>query len=248
VRKLNVPLTLFACLLQASLLSLEAQAGKMISAYEVVAPADSSLHKTPTPKKTAKLIYDSLQLKEYGLSKKAWDYAYKGYQNLLAKKCIRNQGIISVCDFSLSSKQKRLFIIDIENCQLVLNTYVAHGRKSGTEYARTFSNKANSHQSSIGFYLTGATYYGDHGFSLRINGLEKGFNDKALRRNIVIHGSDYTTDDFLCSNKMLGRSFGCPAVPQGETEAVINAIKEGTCFFIYHPTKKYLTASKILND
>jgi len=246
VRKLTL-IVFYACML-FSLLSV--YAGTNASTKPVVynPSSDTADHFKPVVKKTAQLIYDSLHLQEYGLSKKAWEYAYKGYQKLIAKGRIPNPGIISVCDFGLSSKQKRLFIINIENCELVLNTYVAHGRKSGSEYARTFSNRANSHQSSLGFYITGNTYYGEHGFSLRINGIDIGFNDKALRRNIVVHGSDYATDDFLQANNILGRSYGCPAVPKEETEAIINTIKEGTCFFIYHPSKKYLTASKILND
>lgn len=246
MRKLT--LTVFYACMLICYLSVHAEVGAATKPAAYNLPSDTADHFKPVVRKTAQLIYDSLHLQQYGLSKKAWDYAYKGYQKLVAKGRIPNPGIISVCDFGLSSKQKRLFIIDIENCELVLNTYVAHGRKSGSEYARIFSNRANSHQSSLGFYITGNTYYGEHGFSLRINGIDKGFNDKALRRNIVVHGSDYATDDFLQANSILGRSYGCPAVPKEETETIINAIKEGTCFFIYHPTKKYLTVSKILND
>ena len=113
--------------------------------------------------------------------------------------------------------------------------------------ARSFSNKANSHQSSIGFYITRNSYYGENGLSLRLNGIESGFNDKALKRNIVVHGSEYASDDFLNSNNFLGRSYGCPAVPEEDTKTIINTIKEGSCFFIYYPAKKYLASSKILN-
>ncbi len=192
-------------------------------------------------------LYDSLGLEHYGLSKKAWQYALKGYEKLLAKGKIENTDVITICDFSLSSRQKRLFLIDLRNGELILNTYVAHGRKSGTEYARSFSNQTNSHQSSIGFFITSEPYYGGNGLSLRLNGIENGFNDKALKRHIVIHGSEYVSDDFLNSNSFLGRSYGCPAVPEEDIETIINTIKEGSCFFIYYPAKKYLTSSKILN-
>lgn len=195
----------------------------------------------------AEKLYDSLGLENYGLSKKAWQYALKGYQRLLAKGKIENTDVITICDFSLSSRQKRMFVIDLKNCELLLNTYVAHGRKSGMEYAKLFSNKANSHQSSLGFYITRNQYYGENGLSLRLDGIEKGFNDKALRRNIVVHGSDYASDDFLNSNSFLGRSYGCPAVPESDIETIVSTIKEGSCFFIYYPAKKYLTSSKILN-
>ncbi len=195
----------------------------------------------------AEKLYDSIGLANYGLSKKAWQYALKGYQNLLAKGKIEKGDVITICDFSLSSRQKRLFIVDLKNFGVVVNTYVAHGRRSGGEFAKKFSNKTNSHQSSLGFYITRSTYYGENGLSLRLEGIEKGFNDKALKRNIVVHGSEYASDNFLNTNKFLGRSHGCPAVPEEEIESVISNIKEGSCFFIYYPAKKYLTASKILN-
>jgi hypothetical protein len=129
----------------------------------------------------------------------------------------------------------------------LINTYVAHGRKSGSEYARSFSNNPDSHMSSLGFYKTETTYYGDHGLALKIEGLEKGFNDKADERNIVLHGSKYVGADYLRYNRFSGRSFGCPAIPSSQVSSVVNTIKNGSCLFIYHPTKKYLTQSKILN-
>ena len=199
-------------------------------------------------KNAAIQFYDSLQLQQYGLSKQAWIYSVKGYEKLLKKGTIANPDVITVCDFSLSSRKKRLFIIDLKEGELLFNTYVAHGRKSGTEYARRFSNKNSSHKSSLGFYVTGNTYYGDHGLSLRISGLDRGFNDNALRRNIVVHGSEYVGDDFIQGNSFMGRSYGCPAVPAELTTDIVNTIKNGSCFFIFYPEKKYLAKSKILND
>ena len=135
----------------------------------------------------------------------------------------------------------------MEEKKVLINTWVAHGRKSGSEFARSFSNRMESHKSSLGFYLTEQTYYGDHGLALKIQGLERGFNDKAAKRNIVVHGSDYVGPDFLKWNKANGRSFGCPAVPSDDIDEVIETIKDGSCLFIYYPTKKYLVKSKILN-
>ena len=128
-----------------------------------------------------------------------------------------------------------------------MNTYVAHGRNSGGEYARSFSNKPESHKSSLGFYVTRNSYYGDHGLALKIDGLENGINDKADARNIVIHGSDYVGSGYLRGNRINGRSFGCPAIPKKDTQKLIHTIKGGSCLFIYHPTTHYLAKSTILN-
>jgi hypothetical protein len=115
-------------------------------------------------------------------------------------------------------------------------------------YATHFSNKPESFQSSLGFYITGNTYYGGHGLSLNLKGMEPGINNNAYNRRIVIHGAAYATKSFVQKNKYLGRSYGCPAVPQQESAEIINSIKDGSCLFIYHPTKKYAQTSKILND
>ena len=143
--------------------------------------------------------------------------------------------------------KKRLYIIDVESKKLLYNTYVAHGRNSGSEYATSFSNELNSHQSSLGFYVTSTTYHGSHGLSLRIEGVEKGFNDRAHERAVVVHGADYIGDQFLKNRPFSGRSWGCPAVPASENATVINMIKDGSCLFIYHPTEKYIQNSQILN-
>jgi hypothetical protein len=194
----------------------------------------------------SKAIYDQLHLATSGLSEKAFDYAYKGYQYLTKKQKLVNTDILAICDFSQSSNKKRLYILDLVNNKILLTSYVAHGRGSGSEYARQFSNRSRSHQSSLGFYITSSTYYGEHGLSLRLCGLEPGFNNLAMRRNIVVHGASYISDQYLNSNQFMGRSYGCPAVPESECEEIIDLIKNGTCFFIYHPTKKYLQSSKIL--
>src|SRR6476646_5072890 len=138
------------------------------------------------------------------------------------------------------SKNKRLYILDLANDKVLLTSYVAHGRGSGSEYAMHFSNESRSHQSSLGFYITSATYYGEHGLSLRLQGLEPGFNNLAMKRNIVVHGATYISDEYLNTNKFMGRSYGCPAVPENDCAEIIDLIKNGACFFIYHPTKKYI--------
>lgn len=202
---------------------------------------------SPLTADAASTLYNSIQLEQLGLSKAAFDYAWKGYEYLLNLKKISRSNYLTICDFSQSSLKKRMYIIDIENNRLVTQTYVAHGRNSGGEYASQFSNKPESLQSSLGFYVTASTYIGKHGLSLKIDGMEPGINDKAMERTIVIHGADYVSAGRAAAGGYMGRSWGCPAVPKEEANSIITTIKNGTCLFIYHPEKRYLTGSKILN-
>ena len=157
-------------------------------------------------------LYDSLQLNNLGLSKQAFIEGIKGYNLLRAQGKLDNENVLSIVDFTLPSTHKRLFVIDLENFKLLFNTYVAHGRNSGKEYANRFSNSPESHMSSLGFYITQQTYYGEHGLSLRLEGEEKGINDNAASRAIVIHPADYVSENTVKSLGFLGRSFGCPAL------------------------------------
>lgn len=192
-------------------------------------------------KETTSSLYERLKLNKLGLSAQALEYAYKGYQYLLKKGQLDNPNILTICDFSQSSLHKRMYVIDIIRQKVLINTYVAHGKNSGGEYATRFSNNPESLQSSLGFYVTERTYKGKHGSSLRIDGQEPGFNDRAEDRAIVVHGAPYIGGS-------AGRSWGCPAVPQNQVRRVINTIKNGSCFFIYHPSNTYLHGSRILNS
>jgi hypothetical protein len=191
-------------------------------------------------------IYDSLHLNALGMRREAINQAFKGYQRLVEKGLVPKDGILTVCDFSQPSDKKRMYIIDVENYEILMHTYVAHGKNSGFEKATRFSNIPESLQSSLGFYVTKGTYSGKHGLSLKLDGKDKGFNDKAESRAIVVHGAEYIGEHRLGSPYM-GRSFGCPAVPQAQASKVINLIKNGTTLFIYHPSASYLHGSKILN-
>ena len=222
----------------------------MLSFAPVTKPAGNKNNKTlpiSTVNKTAsKVIYDSLNLDKLGLSESAFEYAYKGFERLENKGSLKNTDILTICDFTKSSSEKRLYIIDVTNYRVLMNTYVAHGKNSGTEYARKFSNKVKSLASSLGFFVTRNIYVGKHGLSLRLDGLEPGFNDNAKKRAVVIHGADYIGAEQI-NSQFMGRSFGCPAVPKAEAPKIINLIKDGTCLFIYHPSASYLHGSKILN-
>ncbi len=131
-------------------------------------------------------VYDSLKLNALGLSKKAFDNALKGFNNLASMGKLENKNILSIVDFSLPSSKKRLFIIDLKNFKILFNTYVAHGRNSGKEFANEFFNAPESFKSSLGFFVTKTTYNGSHGFSLHLEGEEKGINDNAYSRAIVL--------------------------------------------------------------
>ena len=241
MRSVYLPLFVFAFLLPVM------QAGGRTSVRSEIFISTSNITaKTLTVEYFGKLLYDSLHLNKTGLKKDALLYAYKGQQQLAKKGILDNNHILTVCDFSQPSSAKRMYIIDVKNFKVLLNTYVAHGKNSGVKYAQKFSNSPSSLKSSLGFYVTKHTYYGEHGLSLRLTGLEKGINDKAESRAIVVHGANYIGDEWLRS-KFMGRSFGCPAVPAHVAIKVINLIKNGTCLFIYHPLKRYLKNSKILN-
>jgi hypothetical protein len=192
--------------------------------------------------------YAAWNLTAAGLSEDAFNSALKGYNYLLQKKLVKNSRVLTVVDYSLPSSQKRLYVLDVKSGKILFKTFVAHGKNSGLEYANAFSNEEESYKTSLGFFITHNTYNGSNGYSLKLKGCEKGINDKAAERAIVMHGAAYANEDFLQSNGYLGRSFGCPAVPEKMNKKIIDVIKNGSCLFLYHPTKKYISVSKILGS
>lgn len=197
--------------------------------------------------KQALTLYDSMKLEQSGLNQKAFEYAWRGYHNLMKQGKLKKSYVLTVCDFTQSSSNKRMYVIDVTHRKLLFNTYVSHGMNSGVEYATSFSNKANSFKSSLGFFVTSKTYFGRNGLSLKVQGLEKGYNDLAAKRHIVLHGSDYITPEYLKDNGEMGRSLGCAAMPNAMSPKIIKTIKNGSCLFIYHPTSSYLTHSNVIN-
>jgi hypothetical protein len=159
---------------------------------------------------------------------------------------IDRNNILSVIDYSLPSNQKRLWIFDLAQKKLLFNTYVSHGIKSGTLLTRFFSNKNNSKASSIGVYKTDKAYYGREGLSLRLEGLERNFNDNAMSRSIVMHGGWYMDEKFIKRYGRPGRSWGCPAVPLSMYQSVINTIKDNSLLVIYYPSDEWFGRSKFL--
>lgn len=154
---------------------------------------------------------------------------------------------LTVIDFSLPSTQKRLWVYDLASRALLFHEHVAHGRGSGANMATAFSNVPESNQSSLGLFRTGEAYIGKHGLSLRLDGLERGINDRARERAIVIHGADYVNAATARTQGRLGRSLGCPAVRPEISKPLINAVKDGGLLFAYYPEQSWLEASAYLN-
>ena len=196
----------------------------------------------------AEEIYSALGFENINqLQPDVFSKAFLGFTNLKKEgKLDEDAHLLTICDFSLSSAQKRLWVIDLNEKKVVFNSLVAHGKNTGEEFAQKFSNTESSYQSSLGFYITETTYNGSNGYSLKLLGMDSGYNDAALQRAIVMHGADYVSEDFIKNQKRLGRSWGCPAVPRALAEPIINTIKGKNCLFIYYPDTQYLSSSKWL--
>lgn len=193
--------------------------------------------------------YAVLNLSEHGLSHEVFQLALAGHKKLKAEGKLDNPNILTIVDFSQTSKNKRLYVIDFQEQKILFNTLVAHGKNTGGEYAQHFSNDNGTHKSSLGFYITRHDNMGSKvGYSLILEGIEKGFNNNAIQRQIILHGAEYATEEFVKKHGRLGRSFGCPAIPPELTKPVIETIEKGTCLFIYYPDPVYLSKSSLLND
>ena len=184
-------------------------------------------------------IYNSLNSNHFDLPNlESFKEALKGFYSLKERGLVQKD-ILTLVDFSLSSNVKRLWVIDLDTNTILYNSLVAHGRNTGEEYANSFSNTNSSFKSSLGFYATGEVYNGKHGMSLKLDGLEKGINDNARERGVVMHSANYVSNSFIKSNKRLGRSQGCPAIPEESLKEIVNTIKNKSCLFIYHPSRSF---------
>lgn len=177
-------------------------------------------------------LYNDLGLSRT-VSLPAFQQALAGYYKFLAK----DKRLLALIDFTKPSTERRFCVIDLEQKKVLFETHVAHGRQSGDNYAVSFSNEPGSYKSSLGFYRTGETYSGKNGYSLLLDGLEKGINDNARERAIVIHGADYADPKVLQRQNRLGRSLGCPALPPAISQKVIDTIKDGALLYIYGHNK-----------
>lgn len=172
-----------------------------------------------------------------GLNPNALKVALLAYNKAL-KQGYAKKHILTIVDFSEASVEKRLWVLDVDNHTVLFNGLVAHGQGSGLDRAVQFSNQSQSHASSLGLYGTEDVYYGKHGLSLRIKGLEPGINDKAEDRSVVFHAANYVSSEFAAEHGRLGRSWGCFALNPESAARIINEIKEGSIVFAYAPQEE----------
>lgn len=193
-----------------------------------------------------KELYEECGLAEK-LNYEVFKLAVIGYTNMKAEGFLSDKAIITVIDYTISANEKRFFVIDLDSRKLLYNTLVAHGKNTGNKYAKYFSNEPKSCKSCLGFFITAEAYYGKHGYSLKLDGVDTLFNDNARKRSVVIHGAHYVSQDFIKQYGRLGRSWGCPALPKDKSKSIIDTIKHGCCLFIYYNDKNYLSTSKYLD-
>ncbi|NUY81689.1 murein L,D-transpeptidase catalytic domain family protein [Flavobacterium sp. MAH-1] len=181
-------------------------------------------------------VYGTLNAGKFSLpTKQSFYKALEGFYKLRANGTV-SKDILTVIDFTMSSNTKRLWVIDLATNTVLFNSLCAHGRNTGDEFATKFSNRSESNMSSLGFYATGEIYNGKHGQSLKLDGLQPGVNDHARARGVVMHAADYVSESFISAHRRLGRSQGCPALPQELTKEIISTIKGKSLLFIYHPS------------
>jgi hypothetical protein len=184
-------------------------------------------------------LYTQMNLSATGMNYDVFNNALMGYYGLYNEGRLSDKGVLTVVDFTKPSNEKRLWVVDLTNRQVLHNTYVAHGRNSGEVQAQAFSNEHKSFMSSVGFYVTDDVYFGKHGKSLRLDGMDQAFNSNARDRAVVMHGAEYATEAFMNQYGRLGRSLGCPAVPLGEHESIIDSVKGKTVLYIHSGDQSY---------
>jgi hypothetical protein len=192
-------------------------------------------------------LYTSIGLEKYNLSYKVFKYAVIGYYTLRMQGKLSDKNLLSIIDFTKPSTQKRFYTIDLENHIVKFFTYVSHGKNTGEDIAKSFSNTVHSNQSSLGFYVTAETYVGSKGYSLKLDGMEKGYNDNMRQRAVVMHDADYVSEYWIQRYGRLGRSQGCPALSKEISKEVIDTIKGHTAIFAYFNDENYLSTSRYLN-
>lgn len=214
---------------------------------EVAKPTKIAENKVVSFEEKTELLYYGIEAGQYTLPNlDTFIKAYEGYVALETQGKVNNR-ILTIVDFSFSSTKERMWVIDMENKKVIIQTLVSHGMNSGKEFAKSFSNQNESFKSSLGFFITGETYKGKHGISLKLDGQEYGLNDNARERAVVIHGADYVSKKLANRQGYIGRSQGCPAVAPAIAPKLIQTIKNKSVLFIYHPTRMYVNKSRLVS-
>lgn len=196
---------------------------------------------------TLRSLYEAIGLENYDLDFKIFRHGMIGFYSLRQEGKLSDKNLLSIIDFTKSSCDKRFYTIDLENKKVLFHSLVSHGRNTGEDAARNFSNDPNSYQSSLGFYVTGEEYVGSKGYSMRLDGTEAGINDRLRERAVVMHDATYVSEDWVKKYGRLGRSQGCPALPQEISKQVIDTIKHRTAIFAYYDDDTYIKASNYLD-
>ncbi|MGL4534836.1 MAG: murein L,D-transpeptidase catalytic domain family protein [Fusobacteriaceae bacterium] len=186
-------------------------------------------------------LYSKMKL-ENKITFETFSNALKGYEKISNKK----NDLIVIIDYTKLSTKERFYVLDLKNQKILFESLVSHGKNSGKNMTLSFSNNPNSYKTSLGFFVTGNTYYGDYGYSLRLKGLEEGINSNAESRNIVIHGADYVSKKFILQHGFLGRTLGCPALPLELNSKIIEIIKNGTVLYVVGSDYKYHNKTKFI--
>lgn len=210
-------------------------------------PAATTPTKAPTSQNWIDEETKRILAKASNINPKALKVSLEAYAKA-RREGLDSKGLLTLVDYSIPSSSKRLWVIDVNNTKILFNTWVAHGKNSGAKMATSFSNSASSLKSSLGVFITDEPYTGHDGYSLRVRGLEKGFNDHAYNRAVVFHGANYVSAEVAKDRDMVGRSWGCFAVPKATIASLINTVKEGTLVVAYYPDKKWLSESSFVTQ
>lgn len=239
-KKLRLPVILLALVATSPFTNLSAPQSADAASVPASAPeAVTTVSKAVTapaveaPQAVTAQITTTFASRADGLSPQVLRMALDAMASARARGISGRDDLLTVIDYSLPSTQPRLWVLDLENGKVLFHELVAHGQGSGGNYATRFSNKNDSHQTSLGLFVTGGTYEGGNGYSLKLRGLDKGFNDRAEERHIVMHGAWYVSAEHARAQGRLGRSWGCPAVSQQSARPVIDTIKGGSFVFSY---------------
>lgn len=181
-----------------------------------------------------------------GLRPEVLRLALSAAQSAAERGLVKRDDLLTVIDYSIASTEPRLFVFDLDARRLIFCELVAHGKNSGEKFTTSFSNKEGSRATSLGLFVTGSTYYGSNGYSLRLDGLDEGFNDRAMDRAIVMHGAAYVNESTALSLGRLGRSWGCPAVRKEIAQRLIDTVRGGSPLFAYYPDTQWLSNSRFL--